>query len=325
MSKKGLVLSGGGAKGAFQLGVLTKLAEQEPDTKYDIITGISVGALNTAQLAQGEFKDMLEELHDVWFKDVKGNSSIWKHHLLKYLIVSFSLTLALSIAALTCFLLMAAQWITLLLVASAIASLGFIYYVIRHTGSIYTNKPLKKILAKHIDLERLRNSGIKMRVGAVNYKTGGYATANEDDPEIRAWVAASSSFPVFFPMEKIAGQWYTDGGVRDVIPVEDAINMGATELDVIATTPLDGTQTDKVDAVVGQIMRNIEIMSKEIQEDDLERFKNSGLKIRVWMPEKKLTDDSLNFSPDSIRYMYEQGLAIAERGPTLIWNHDEDS
>ena len=61
----------------------------------------------------------------------------------------------------------------------------------------------------------------------------------------------------------------------------------------------------------------------DIQEDDLEKFKNSGLKIRVWMPERKLTDDSLNFSPNSIRYMYEQGLAIAERGPTLIWNYEE--
>jgi NTE family protein len=321
--KRALALSGGGAKGAYQLGVLEGLLEQEPELEYEIITGISVGALNTSQLSQGKFKDMLQKLHHVWFDVVKGNGSIWTHHVLKYLIISVSGTLALTIATFLTFMLLAPQWVTVLLALAAIGSLGFIYYVINHTESIYDNAPLKRILKKNIDLDALKNSGIEMRVGAVNYKTGEYESADQNDPDIRAWVAASSSFPVFFPLEKIRGQWYTDGGVRDVIPVADAIKLGATHIDVIATTPLAGTTTDKIDPIIGQIMRNIEIQSKEIQEDDLEMYRNTDVKFRIWMPEKKLTENSLNFSPKSISYMYQQGLESAKNGPTLVWNYEE--
>lgn len=74
MAKRGLVLSGGGAKGAFQLGVLEYLHEKGK-LDFDIICGVSVGALNATMVAQDEF----ERLKELWL-GIKGNEDIYKKY-----------------------------------------------------------------------------------------------------------------------------------------------------------------------------------------------------------------------------------------------------
>lgn len=68
MLRTGLVLSGGGAKGAFQVGALKKL-----NMKYDFISGVSTGALQGCMIAQ----DKLDELEELW-RNLKKNSDIYK-------------------------------------------------------------------------------------------------------------------------------------------------------------------------------------------------------------------------------------------------------
>jgi len=78
--KRALVLSGGGSKGAFQVGVLKYLIG-ELNNQYDIYTGISVGALNASFLSQfpkGKEKEALENLVNIWNKINKGN--IYHNH-----------------------------------------------------------------------------------------------------------------------------------------------------------------------------------------------------------------------------------------------------
>lgn len=72
MPKRGLVLSGGGAKGAFQVGVLEYLHEKGK-LDFDIVCGVSVGALNATMVAQGEF-DRLKEL----WEGIKESPDIYK-------------------------------------------------------------------------------------------------------------------------------------------------------------------------------------------------------------------------------------------------------
>lgn len=72
--KRGLVLSGGGLKGAFQIGALKYLLD-DLDRKYDVVTGFSIGALNGALVAQGDFQKLI----DLWlglksFRDVIGGN-----------------------------------------------------------------------------------------------------------------------------------------------------------------------------------------------------------------------------------------------------------
>ena len=63
-----LVLTGGGARAAYQVGVLRCLARQLPETRLDIISGVSAGAINAVFLASrhGPLADVVEELCDVW-------------------------------------------------------------------------------------------------------------------------------------------------------------------------------------------------------------------------------------------------------------------
>src|ERR1700682_1472111 len=63
-----LVLTGGGARAAYQVGVLRCLARRLPDTRIDIITGVSAGAINAMVLASrhGALADVVEELCEIW-------------------------------------------------------------------------------------------------------------------------------------------------------------------------------------------------------------------------------------------------------------------
>jgi NTE family protein len=82
--KRALVLSGGGAKGAYQLGVLRKWMLEE-GRDYDILCGVSVGALNVAVLSQaalGKPEAAFTKLLEMW--DRVENKAIWKHWLLPY-------------------------------------------------------------------------------------------------------------------------------------------------------------------------------------------------------------------------------------------------
>ncbi len=74
MPKRGIVLSGGGAKGAFQFGVLEYLHEKGK-LDFDIVCGVSVGALNATLLAQGEF----QRLKELWL-GIRGNEDIYKKY-----------------------------------------------------------------------------------------------------------------------------------------------------------------------------------------------------------------------------------------------------
>jgi NTE family protein len=80
MTKRALVMSGGGVKGAFQVGVLSELTCSRKDWGY--ISGVSVGALNAAMLGQAQPGQMFMQfsaLQGLWLDGIKGNSSVWKH------------------------------------------------------------------------------------------------------------------------------------------------------------------------------------------------------------------------------------------------------
>src|SRR5436305_8888796 len=63
-----LVLTGGGARAAYQVGVLRRLARHLPQTRFEIITGVSAGAINALFLASrpGALPEVIDELCDVW-------------------------------------------------------------------------------------------------------------------------------------------------------------------------------------------------------------------------------------------------------------------
>lgn len=318
---RALVLSGGGVKGAFEVGVLRKLLDEEK-VDYDIYCGVSVGALNASFLATGPLSETLPELEKVWF-GIKGNHSIWKHNLFKKLIYAGILISSLFLLSFFSFIFNYHKLITITLFVCGILSFYSIYIIFNKTKSVYLNSPLKKLVYDGLNIKKLQNSGKKLRVGAFAYEIAEYQDGKTEYPNIKDWVIASSAFPIFFPMEKIGKYNYTDGGVTDIAPLRDAIEAGANKIDIILASPTFDNKVDGVPGILTQALRIIDCMSTAILLDDLKAVQRTNkyiasgqitdkkmIETRLFMPKKNLIENSLNFSPIEIKRMYEEGRNV---------------
>lgn len=279
---RALVLSGGGAKGAYQVGVLRRWLVEE-ERQYDIFCGISVGALNSAALAQVPKNDPVgayKKLSGIW--DRVENRKIRGWWFGWYL---------------------AALW----------------------KPSVYDSTPLEKWVAEELDPELIRTSGQKLRVGSTSWDTGNYHVADETSDNLRDWVVASASFPAFFKPVKIHGEEWTDGGVRNVTPLGEAIRAGATEIDVIMTGNPDAPAEPwdpPMRTALFRALRAIDLAMDEVVRGDLKEagLKNDlaergapykHIKINLQQPSIPLKEDTLDFSPEKVRKMRDFGYRDA--------------
>jgi NTE family protein len=308
---KALVLSVGGSKGAFQLGVLKHLLDKDPNLDYDIYSGISVGALNASFLAMGSLKETLPKLEQIWFKDIKDNKSIWKHHLWWYILFGICLIIFLVIIVFLSLILHVYKAITIGLFLLTICSFYIPFFSLKNSKSIYKTNPLRSIISKNLDVNKLRTSGKILRVGAVCFETGEYKTGKESDYNIIDWIMASSAFPIFFPTVKIEGKNWLDGGIINIADINSAVSSGATEIDVILCNPIDQS-TVKKNGLLNQFERVLDLMSAEIFSNDITNYR-SKVNIRIFMPEKNFNVSSLDFNSDKIKMMFESGQAIAKK------------
>jgi len=276
---KGLVLSGGGAKGAYQVGVLRRWLGEE-QRKYDIICGVSVGALNGSFLAQypiGQEKLASIELTALWAGI--DTAAIYK------------------------------KWF-----GWEVAALW--------KSSVYNSAPLQRLVREKLNLEKVRSSGKKLRVGAASLTNGRYVLFGEDHPKLHDAILASSSFPAMLSPIEIDGELWTDGGVRDVTPLSAAIKLGADTVDVVlCSSPGVDHKFPKKPNALKVAARALDIMSDEVIENDLKLvdYVNRLVKVNaaasgkrhidvtLVRPKNSLTDNSLDFSPAGLRRMIEQG------------------
>ena len=191
------MLSGGGARGAYQVGVLKRLTEQ--GARWDLIAGVSVGAINAAHMAHfGVQTQRAGALTlEAFWRRIAGNKSIYT------------------------------GW--------TMGALALLWQ-----GAMYDTAPLRALLDGAMSEEVIRRSGVKLRLGAVSLKTGRYRTITERDERLADWVMANAAFPVAFRPSYIDGDLWVDGGVRNVTPILDAVKAGATEIDVVMTSPVRG-------------------------------------------------------------------------------------
>ncbi len=278
--KKALVLSGGAVKGAYQVGALKRwMGEDKID--YEILCGVSVGAINVACLSQipyGNPEQSINVLSKLWSR--VNNDNVRK------------------------------DWIFW----GRLASLW--------KPSVYDSSPLLKWINLELDNKAISESGRSVRVGAVAWDTGEYYMASENDPDFDKWVAASSSFPVFMLPVEINGRLWSDGGLRNVTPLGEAIRLGATEIDIIMCSNPDlpsNWNTEKQHALPDYALRAVDIMSDEIIRADLkvcglkndlaklgETYKN--IKIRLLQPHKMFNiDSSLDFDPNNVEMLLNVG------------------
>lgn len=224
----GLVLTGGGARAAYQAGVLRGIAEVLGDAAggqpFPILTGLSAGALNAAFLAAhaDDFLSATEALWDVWahlrVEDVFRTSPG-------------------SLGAL------GVGWIRDLAFGGAL----------RRSSSTHLldTTPLRRFLDSIIDFDAIaRNvdSGCLrgVAISATSYHTGTAISFYDAAPDVQPWartsrlgkrarlelphVLASAAIPILFAPVRIEDEWFGDGGIRLTSPLSPALHLGADRL-----------------------------------------------------------------------------------------------
>jgi NTE family protein len=233
-AKGGLVLSGGGARGAYQAGVLKALATihaQNPEINpFRIISGTSSGAVNSAFLASaaGDFMTGTERLCNLW-------ETITPDRI--YRVGGTSLFLnAMRVVR------------TLLMSGKGRSALS------GRQVSLLDTSPAKELFSSQIDFEMIQKNVELGHLDALALTAMDYASSFsvnfvEAKPGTPLWertdrfgvsahlrvehVMASSAIPIFFPAAKIGERFYGDGCLRNRAPLSPAIRLGADRLVII--------------------------------------------------------------------------------------------
>ena len=91
--------------------------------------------------------------------------------------------------------------------------------------------------------------------------------------EFHDWIWASTSAYPFMDSVIVNNQHYVDGGFTEPCPIQEAINRGATEIDVVVLKPEDGRLSNEpIKNPLQGLARMIDIMLKEINKDDIQKF-----------------------------------------------------
>jgi NTE family protein len=280
---RALVLSGGGSKGAYQVGALKHILGKL-NVIYDAFCGVSVGAINCAFLSMfgyGEEQESISTLENMW--NQLNTSKIYKRHF------PFG------------------RWHAI------------------WEKSFFDSSPLQSLLRHDLSLDKIRSSGKKVNVGTVSLSSGKYTIFDQTSDYFIEAVIASASFPGMLTPVRFMGQLWTDGGVKEISPIQKAIEMGADIIDVIITSPQ--TRIKKFienPTTVDIIKRSIDLSTDKIMANDIEKIHmhnklaEAGLldkkiiKLNILRPEFNLIEDLLDFRPSKIKEMMEKGYADAK-------------
>ncbi len=229
--RTGLILTGGGARAAYQVGVLKAIAEMLPrraHCPFQIICGTSSGSLNAATLAINapRFRRGVQYLVNIW-KNFQP-SDIYR-------------TDALGVFS------NSARWFS--------ALLGGSFGVHRSKRiSLLDNSPLHRLLDEILPCEKIQESIdaghlYALSITASGYGSGESVTFYQGNDEIKPWerarrigvptkievthLLASSAIPFLFPAVHIHREYFGDGSMRQVAPLSAALHLGATKVMVI--------------------------------------------------------------------------------------------
>ncbi len=208
--RRALVLQGGGALGAYAYGVIKALYEQ-PDFKLDIITGVSIGAINAAVLV-GAKGDPIKALEELWRERLA---------ILDWPFAPTSLARYSSLFANPAMYWLRPSYLSTPLLAPYVET------------SIYDIAALRRTLADLIDFDKLNHNRMHLAVSAVDIETGEvmYFENQNEVPLSVDHIVASGGLAPGFPMTAIEDtqtgkqRWYWDGGFSSNLPMAKAINL----------------------------------------------------------------------------------------------------
>jgi NTE family protein len=217
----GLVLTGGGGKGAYQIGVWKALIELGLEKRISAVSGVSVGALNTALFINGDYS--LAE--NIWY-NISADSILMFNG--KNLMLGQT-ELEINTADLN-YLMEKINSNNAMLASKNLVSWPNI------TSGIFSKKGLTDIINTHLDLNKISTSKIFAAVNCtlMPWVLPKYFVLNTlEASKIQSILLASSAFPIAFGFENIEGYSYIDGGVTDNSPITPLYKHGYKTIIVV--------------------------------------------------------------------------------------------
>jgi len=336
----GLVLTGGGARAAYQVGTLRAIAEMLPTHAYSpfpVICGTSAGAINAAGIAMSatHFSEGIRQLETVW-----GNlhtDQVYRSDLLGVL-------------------------------QNTLRSLGSLTF--KHMAgkpvSLLDNLPLKRLLGCRLPFRGIRRSihaGALHALGitAWGYASGQSVTFYQGCPEVTPWkraqrvgvpvriglqhLVASASIPFVFPAIRVNREYFGDGSMRQLAPLSPALHLGAERVLVIGVNGKEDQPCDRqkvtsyppLAQIAGHVLNSIFVDSLDV---DMERLQRINQTINLIPPAHKESVPSLrevhsmivrpsqdvaefaqlhaSSLPRTIRYLYHAVGAMGPNGAAML-------
>lgn len=294
--KVGLVLTGGGARAAYQVGVLCAIAELLPDktrNPFPIICGTSAGAINAASLAvsANNFGEGVRQLEAVW-----SNFHVDQIHRSDFVGVVHN--------TLRCLL-----------------SLVSTEYGQHNAISLLDNSPLEALLKSRFPFRSIQygiRTGALYALGltAWGYTSGQSVTFYQAAREVKPWkraqrlgipvdigighLMASSSIPFIFPAVRLNREYFGDGSMRQLAPISPALHLGADKVliigvrrAVIEPKRVSATGYPPFAQIAGHALNSIFVDSLDV---DLERLLRINETIRL-IPHEVLKEINIPLRP----------------------------
>ncbi len=291
---RALVISGGGSKGAFAGGVAQYLIEKQK-RDYKVLIGCSTGSLLVPHLSIGKIEEIRKAYTSVCMDDI-------------YSISPFKIrknkdgTVSTSIRHLN----------VLRMFAKGKKTFGE-HNALRNTiKSFLSKETFKEVKANDtkvaLTVSNLSNSQVEYKYDL-----------DQSYEDFVDWMWASCSYVPFMGVVKKEGMEYADGGFGNFIPIREAINAGATEVDVIILTTRHRKKAQVITKNPFELfMHTMHFMLNQSVYDDilighLLSIYDKSIKVNFFFTPRDLTPHSFYFDKDQMNGWWDEGLAFAEK------------
>ena len=289
---RALVISGGGSKGAFAGGVAQYLMEREK-REYNMFLGTSTGSLLVPHLAVNDISKLYDIFTNVQQQDIFSVSPFVQRRKGDREFVSIDFVNSL-------------------------------WQFIKRKRTFGESKALKRNIRRNFTLEEYKKikeekSDVVVTVSNLSMNRVEYKSINDCSyEEFCNWIWISCNYVPFMSLAKVNGYEYADGGLGCVIPIREAIQRGATEIDAVVLE----SESLKKQKVLGKNPFSLMInlfghLMDQVERNDIVigklAAKNKNVKLNLYYTPTTLTENSLIFSKRLMEKWWQQGYEHAEQ------------
>lgn len=279
--KRALVISGGGAWGAYGGGVAEALVKCKK-RKYDFIVGTSTGSLLSPLIAVGNFAKLKEAYSTVTMSKIFNVSPFTKKGKPNVLRIIFR-------------------------ILAGKLSFGESCNLRKNIEVFFTEDDFNKVKAENIEL-------LACVVNLSKRETEYKSILDCTYKDFCDWLWISANAPIYMSTVKKDNFYYTDGGVKEHTPAQIAIDNGADEVDIIVhrTKYFSDAKEWNPKNVFDVFLRVITMLTDEVSIDDLKitelSAREKDVKVNVYFLPRSLSKNSLIFNKEEMQKWWEEGF-----------------